>query len=131
MFSVIEGLADGGVKMGLPRDLSIRLAAHTLLGASKMVLETGIHPAILKDAVQSPAGSSVYGIHELERGNLKATLISAVEAATNRSKATGSDNLPRQSMLMRGNVYDSSTYTKSCETPKVNNNDVKASTVTK
>uniref|UniRef100_A0A0K0FU33 Pyrroline-5-carboxylate reductase n=1 Tax=Strongyloides venezuelensis TaxID=75913 RepID=A0A0K0FU33_STRVS len=112
MFSVIEGLADGGVKMGIPRDLSIRLAAYTLLGASKMVLETGIHPAILKEAVQSPAGSSVYGIHEIEKGNLKATLMSAVEAATNRSRATGSDNLPRHSMEMRGNVYDSSTYTK-------------------
>lgn len=106
MFSVIEGLADGGVKMGIPRDLSIRLAAHTLLGASKMVLETGIHPAILKEAVQSPAGSSVYGIHEIEKGNLKATLISAVEAATNRSRATGSDNLPRQSMYTHYNQYD-------------------------
>ncbi|CEF69807.1 Pyrroline-5-carboxylate reductase 3 [Strongyloides ratti] len=131
MFSVIEGLADGGVKMGIPRDLSIRLAAHTLLGASKMVLETGIHPAILKEAVQSPAGSSVYGIHEIEKGNLKATLISAVEAATNRSRATGSDNLPRQSMIMRGNVYDSSTYTKLHETQKLNNTDILTSAARK
>uniref|UniRef100_A0A0N4ZWF4 Pyrroline-5-carboxylate reductase n=1 Tax=Parastrongyloides trichosuri TaxID=131310 RepID=A0A0N4ZWF4_PARTI len=106
MFSVIEGLADGGVKMGIPRDLSIRLAAYTLLGAAKMVLETGIHPAILKEAVQSPAGSSVYGIHEIEKGGLKATLISAVEAGTIRSRETGSNNLPKQSMYTHYNRSD-------------------------
>lgn len=71
MFAVIEGLADGGVKVGLPRDLALKLAAYTLLGAAKMVLETGIHPAQLKDDVQSPAGSSVYGMHKLESGGLK------------------------------------------------------------
>ncbi|KAK0404203.1 hypothetical protein QR680_017339 [Steinernema hermaphroditum] len=98
MFSVIEGLADGGVKMGLPRDLSIKLAAHTLLGAAKMVLDLNEHPAVLKDNVQSPGGSSVYGIHELEKGGLKAILISAVEAASNRSKITGDAALPRHSM---------------------------------
>ncbi|ETN70579.1 putative pyrroline-5-carboxylate reductase [Necator americanus] len=75
MFAVIEGLADGGVKVGLPRDLAIQLAAHTLLGAAKMVLETGTHPAQLKDDVQSPGGSSVYGMHKLETGGLKVRLV--------------------------------------------------------
>uniref|UniRef100_A0A7E4VM69 Pyrroline-5-carboxylate reductase n=1 Tax=Panagrellus redivivus TaxID=6233 RepID=A0A7E4VM69_PANRE len=98
MFAAIEGLADGGVKMGLPRDLSIKLAAHTLLGAAKMVLETGEHPAVLKEEVQSPAGSTIYGIHELERGGMRGLLINAVEAASNRSKNVGDQNLPRQSM---------------------------------
>lgn len=63
---MIEGLADGGVKQGLPRDLAIKLSAMTLFGAAKMLLETNEHPAVLKEAVQSPAGSTVYGIHELE-----------------------------------------------------------------
>uniref|UniRef100_A0A7E4VNA2 pyrroline-5-carboxylate reductase n=1 Tax=Panagrellus redivivus TaxID=6233 RepID=A0A7E4VNA2_PANRE len=98
MFAAIEGLADGGVKMGLPRDLSIKLAAHTLLGAAKMVLETGEHPAVLKEEVQSPAGSTIYGIHELERGGMRGLLINAVEAASNRSKNVGDQNLPRQSI---------------------------------
>ncbi|CAJ0583502.1 unnamed protein product, partial [Mesorhabditis spiculigera] len=103
MFSVIEGLADGGVKVGLPRELAIKLAAHTLLGAAKMVLETGIHPAQLKDDVQSPGGSSIYGMHKLENGNLKGILIDAVEAATNRSRATGDKALPRD---VRNNELD-------------------------
>uniref|UniRef100_A0AC35UH67 Pyrroline-5-carboxylate reductase n=1 Tax=Rhabditophanes sp. KR3021 TaxID=114890 RepID=A0AC35UH67_9BILA len=89
MLAVIEGLADGGVKMGMPRDLAIKLAATTMFGASKMVLETDEHPAILKDAVQSPGGSSIFGMHELEKGNLKGIIISAVEAACNRSEAVG------------------------------------------
>lgn len=95
MFAAIEGLADGGVKVGLSRELALKLAAHTLLGAAKMVLETGEHPAKLKDDVQSPGGSSVYGMHKLESGGLKGILIDAVEAATNRSRATGDKALPR------------------------------------
>uniref|UniRef100_A0AC34Q9U2 Pyrroline-5-carboxylate reductase n=1 Tax=Panagrolaimus sp. JU765 TaxID=591449 RepID=A0AC34Q9U2_9BILA len=98
MFAVIEGLADGGVKMGLPRDLSIKLAAYSLLGAAKMVLETGEHPAILKEAVQSPGGSSAYGIHELERGGMRALLTSAVESASIRAKTIGEQLLPRSSI---------------------------------
>ena len=98
MFAVIEGLADGGVKMGLPRDLSIKLASHCLLGAAKMVLETGEHPAILKEAVQSPGGSSAYGIHELERGGMRALLTNAVESASIRAKTIGDQLLPRSSM---------------------------------
>lgn len=89
MYCAIEALADGGVKMGIPRDLSIKLAAHTLLGAAKMVLETGKHPAELKDDVQSPAGSAVYAMHRLESSAFRGLLIDAVEAATNRSRQTG------------------------------------------
>jgi len=98
MFSAIEGLADGGVKMGLSRELSIKLAAYTLYGAAKMILETGDHPAVLKEAVQSPGGTSAYGMHELEKGGFRGLLINAVEAASNRSKSTGDLVLPRQSM---------------------------------
>uniref|UniRef100_A0A0N5AFV3 Pyrroline-5-carboxylate reductase n=1 Tax=Syphacia muris TaxID=451379 RepID=A0A0N5AFV3_9BILA len=89
VFTIIEGMADGGVKMGMPRDLALKLSAHTLYGAAKMVLECGKHPAELRDDVQSPGGSSAYGMHKLESGGLKGLLIDAVEAASLRSKATG------------------------------------------
>lgn len=97
VFTAIEGLADGGVKMGMPRGLAMKLAAHTLLGAAKMVLESGKHPAELRDDVQSPGGSSTYGMHQLETGGFKGLLINAVEAASLRSKNTGQKtaaNLP-------------------------------------
>ncbi|MGE5194083.1 MAG: pyrroline-5-carboxylate reductase [Deltaproteobacteria bacterium] len=86
---VIEALADGGVKMGLPRDVSLKLAAQTVLGTARMVLETGQHPAALKDAVASPGGTTIAGLHELERGALRGCLMSAVEAATLRSRELG------------------------------------------
>lgn len=86
VFLAIEALADGGVKMGLPRPVAALLAAQTVLGAAKMVLDTEEHPARLKDRVASPGGTTIAGLHELERGGLRATLIAAVEAATNRSK---------------------------------------------
>lgn len=86
---MIEALSDGGVKMGLPRDVAIRLAAQTLLGAAKLVLDGGKHPAQLKDMVTSPGGTTIAGIHALETGRIRATLISAVEAATLRSKELG------------------------------------------
>lgn len=89
VFAMVEGLADGGVKMGLPRNLAIKLAAHTLIGSAKMILESGKHPAELKDDVQSPAGSSIYGSHKLESGGIRGLLIDAVEAASLRSKETG------------------------------------------
>lgn len=98
---MIEGLADGGVKQGLPRDLALQLAAHTFHGAAKMVLETGEHPAILKEAVQSPGGSTVYGIHELEKGALRGVIVNAVEAATKRSRSTGDNLLPKTSVIYR------------------------------
>lgn len=88
-FIMIEALSDGGVKMGLPRDVAIRLAAQTLLGAAKLVLQGERHPAQLKDMVTSPGGTTIAGIHALESGRLRATLISAVEAATLRSKELG------------------------------------------
>jgi pyrroline-5-carboxylate reductase len=86
---VIEALADGGVKMGLSRDVALKLAAQTVLGTAKMVLESGQHPAALKDAVASPAGTTIAGLHELERGSLRASLMNAVEAATLRSRELG------------------------------------------
>ena len=86
---VIEALADGGVKMGLPRDIAQKLAAQTVLGTAKMVLETGRHPAQLKDAVASPGGTTIAGLHELERGGLRGCLMNAVESATRRSRELG------------------------------------------
>lgn len=86
VFQAIEALADGGVKMGLPRHTAEVLAAQTVLGAAKMVLESGEHPAKLKDRVASPGGTTIAGLHRLEEGRFRATLIGAVEAATKRSQ---------------------------------------------
>ena len=85
----IEGLSDGGVAAGLPRDIATRLAAQTVLGSAKMVLETGLHPGALKDMVTSPGGTTIEGLHELEKGKLRGTLISAVRAAAEKSKKLG------------------------------------------
>jgi pyrroline-5-carboxylate reductase len=84
-FMMIEALADGGVAAGLPREIAQRLAAQTLLGAAKMVLETGQHPGALKDAVCSPGGTTIEAVHELEKGGLRATLISAVRVASEKA----------------------------------------------
>lgn len=89
VYIMIEALADGGVTMGLPRDVAQRLAAQTLLGAAHMVLESGEHPGRLKDRVASPGGSTIAGLHELEKGRVRAALMTAVEAATLRSKELG------------------------------------------
>lgn len=89
VFQVIEALSDGGVRAGLPRSISATLAAQTVLGAARMVLETGEHPAALKDAVTSPGGTTVAGLHELERGGLRAALMNAVLAASERSSELG------------------------------------------
>jgi pyrroline-5-carboxylate reductase len=86
VFQAIEALADGGVKMGLPRQTAEILAAQTVLGAAKMVLELGDHPAKLKDRVASPGGTTIAGLHRLEEGRFRATLMGAVEAATKRSQ---------------------------------------------
>jgi pyrroline-5-carboxylate reductase len=86
IFMVIEALTDGGVKMGLPRKTAARLAAQTVFGSAKLVLESGKHPAILKDEVTTPAGTAIEGIHELESRGLRTDLIHAVVAATRRSE---------------------------------------------
>jgi len=89
VYTVIEALSDGGVKMGLPRDISTKLAAQTVLGSAKMVLETGMHPGELRDFVTSPGGTTIEGLHALEKGNIRNALIDAVETATKKSKKLG------------------------------------------
>jgi pyrroline-5-carboxylate reductase len=89
VYTVIEALADGGVLMGLPRDIALRLAAQTVLGAAGMVLQTGLHPAQLRDQVTSPGGTTIAGLEALEAAGLRSALIGAVRAATERSKALG------------------------------------------
>ncbi len=89
VYLAIEALSDGGVACGLPREIATRLAAQTVLGGAKMVLETGQHPGALKDMVASPGGTTIEGLHELEKGNLRATLINAVRAATEKSRKLG------------------------------------------
>ncbi|ADW68823.1 pyrroline-5-carboxylate reductase [Granulicella tundricola MP5ACTX9] len=86
IYIIIEALAEAGVNVGLPRDVATLLAAQTTLGSAKMVLETGYHPALLKDQVTTPAGCTVDGILELEEGGLRVTLIKAVKRATARAK---------------------------------------------
>lgn len=88
-FLMIEALADGGVLMGLPRDLSLKLAAQTLLGAAEMVLATGDHPGRLRDAVASPGGTTIAGIEALEVSGVRAGLIQAVRRAAERSREMG------------------------------------------
>jgi pyrroline-5-carboxylate reductase len=89
VYQFIEALSDGGVAVGLPRDVATRLAAQTVLGGAKMVLETGLHPGSLKDMVTSPGGTTIEGLHELEKGKLRGTVMSAVRAAAEKSKQLG------------------------------------------
>lgn len=86
IYIIVEALAEAGVNVGLPRDIATQLAAQTTYGAAKMVLETGSHPALLKDEVTTPAGCTVDGILELEEGGLRVTLIKAVKRATERAR---------------------------------------------
>jgi pyrroline-5-carboxylate reductase len=89
VYMFIDALSDGGVASGLPRDIATKLAAQTVLGGAKMVLETGQHPGALKDQVTSPGGTTIEGLHELEKGKLRAAVMSAVRVATEKSKKLG------------------------------------------
>ncbi len=89
VYQFIEALSDAGVWMGLPRDIATRLAAQTVVGAAQMVQQTGEHPAVLRDRVTSPGGTTIAGLEALERGALRATVMSAVRAATERSRELG------------------------------------------
>lgn len=89
VFVMLESLADAGVKVGLPRPIALKLAAQTLMGSAKLLLDTNGHPGQLKDMVTSPGGTTIAGLHALEQGGLRTTLISAVEAATKRAKELG------------------------------------------
>ena len=89
MFLMLDALSDAGVRVGFPRNTARLLAAQTMLGAAKMVLDTGEHPAKLRDMVTSPAGTSIAGVHVLEEKAVRAALIDAVVAATNRSREMG------------------------------------------
>jgi pyrroline-5-carboxylate reductase len=86
IYMVIEALTDGGVLMGLPRNIATRLATQTVLGSAKLVRETGVHPAVLKDQVTTPGGTTILAIKELEESGLRPMLIRAVETATKRSR---------------------------------------------
>ena len=90
VFQIIEAMSDGGVAAGLPRDVATRLAAQTVLGGAKMVLENpSMHPGQLKDMVTSPGGTTIDGVNELEKGGLRATLMNAVRAASSKSRKLG------------------------------------------
>ena len=98
IFIILDALADAGVKMGLSRQDALLLASQTVLGAAKLYIDSGNHPGQLKDMVTSPAGTTISGVHALEKGGLRSTLIDAVEAATLRSKELGAqliDNLKK------------------------------------
>ncbi len=97
IFLIIEALSDAGVKVGLSRHQSLKLAAQTVLGSAKLLLETNQHPGQLKDQVTSPGGTAIAGLHTLEAGGLRTTLINAVEAATRRSRELGEAFLSKNS----------------------------------
>jgi pyrroline-5-carboxylate reductase len=89
VFLIIEALSDGGVAAGLPRDIATQLAAQTLLGSAKLLLETGLHPGALKDMVTSPGGTTIEGLHALEQAGVRGALIHAVRVAADKSKKLG------------------------------------------
>ncbi len=89
IYTVIEALSDAGVLMGLPRDLSLQLAAQTVAGSAEMVRKTGRHPAVLRDEVTSPGGTTIAGLEALEAGGMRSALLAAVRAATSRARELG------------------------------------------
>jgi pyrroline-5-carboxylate reductase len=89
VLTFIEALSDAGVKNGLPRDVATGLAAQTVFGTAKLLLETNEHPAVLRDKVTSPGGTTIAGLHALEKAGFRGTLINAVDAATARSRELG------------------------------------------
>ena len=89
VYLIIEALSDGGVAAGLPRDVATKLTAQTVLGSAKMALETGLHPGALKDMVTSPGGTTIEGLHELEKAGVRGALMNAVRAASEKSKKLG------------------------------------------
>jgi pyrroline-5-carboxylate reductase len=89
IFLILEALSDAGVKVGLSRHVALKLAAQTVYGSAKLLLETGAHPGQLKDQVTSPGGTAIAGLHTLEAGGLRTTLMDAVEAATLRAQQLG------------------------------------------
>ncbi len=91
IYMVIEALSDGGLKMGMPRDLAFKLATQTVLGSAALVKHTGLHPAILKDQVTTPAGTTISALHVLEERGLRSMFVNAVEKATLRSIELGKD----------------------------------------
>jgi pyrroline-5-carboxylate reductase len=93
VFLILEALADAGVKVGLSRRTAQLLAAQTVLGSAKLLLETNEHPGRLKDMVTSPGGTAITGLHPLENGGVRTTLMNAVEAATIRSRELGENML--------------------------------------
>ena len=89
IFMIIEALSDGGVEMGLPRDMALKLAAQTVMGAAKLAIESGKHPGELKDMVTSPGGTTIEGLRALEEGKVRASFMNAVRAATEKSRKLG------------------------------------------
>ena len=92
VYMMIEALSDGGVAAGLPRDIATRLAAQTVLGSARMVLETGMHPGALKDMVTSPGGTTIEAVHELEKAGMRAAFIGAVRVAAEKARQLGQGN---------------------------------------
>lgn len=108
VYTVIEGLIDGGVKMGLSRQIAHQLATQTVLGTAKLMLESGEHPGVLRDRVTSPGGTTMAGLHELEKGKLRATLMNAVESASLRSKELGLQAFENQISLGKAKSLEKS-----------------------
>jgi len=109
IFLIVDALADAGVKMGLSREDALFLSTQTVLGAAKILMETQEHPGRLKDRVTSPGGTAIAGLHTLEEGGLRTTLINAVEVATKRSKELG------EMMMKNFSENSASRYVKSQE----------------